>query len=610
LPTSPRNEPDGTLGRETTSDPVEPGFAASDDPSARRLQQLAHVTALLAAADSIDAVVDAVTNRVPDAIGAAVATLMLVDGDQLVLVGASGVQEGIEERFAAWGIADHNPASEAVRDGSPVILSADSDIEARYPVLAGTVPAGRSLVCLPLNEGKSRLGALGLTFEQGWTPGAIELDFLTTFADVCAQSVRRIRATLASEERAFYLSFLSDASIELASSLDYRQTLSRVAQLAVPAIADWCAVSILGDDELDTVAVAHIDPEKVAWAWELQARYPTNIDDPTGAPAVVRSGVSEIHRQITDEHLIAGARDAEHLRLARELDVRSAMIVPLRARGRALGAITMLRTVSGRPYEATDLAVAEDLGRRAGVAIDNARLHSLSEDVSRQLQRAVLPGQLQAIEGCEIATYYNAGGTAEVGGDFYDAIALEDGRMAVFIGDVMGHGLAAAASMAQMRAAIRAYVVTDPTPQVVVTKLDNMAARYAMNQLVTLVYGLVDLERGEFELVNAGHYPPLLVSSDGTTHFAQTTPEPPIGTRDVTRTSSIWMLNHGDTVLLYTDGLVERRDEVIDVGLDRLLVAAHVMGSEMLGAGLAEMLAQLDDKTGDDDVTALAFRIA
>ena len=178
----------------------------------------------------------------------------------------------------------------------------------------------------------------------------------------------------------------------------------------------------------------------------------------------MRTGVGELYSDITDEMLVAAARDEEHLQLSRELNLRSVMIVPLLARGRTLGTITLIRTAPVADFTAADLVAAEDLGRRAGLAIDNARLYEETANVATELQRAVLPDRLGEPDGWDCAAYYRPDGQAEVGGDFYDAVELSDGRVAMFIGDVMGHGIQAAAAMAQMRASVRAFVTVDPDP--------------------------------------------------------------------------------------------------------------------------------------------------
>lgn len=170
--------------------------------------------------------------------------------------------------------------------------------------------------------------------------------------------------------------FLSQASAILGASLVIDDTLRNVAKAAVPDVADWCGVELVGEDGmLRQVAVAHVDPAKVSLAKELRERYPTPQDAPTGAPNVIRSGKSELYTEIPDALLEQGARDAEHLRLLRELGLRSAMIVPISDRGRPVGAISFITAESSARYTTDDLQMAEQLGERASVAIANARLY-------------------------------------------------------------------------------------------------------------------------------------------------------------------------------------------------------------------------------------------
>ena len=197
------------------------------------------------------------------------------------------------------------------------------------------------------------------------------------------------------------LRFLAEAGEVLSSSLDYRVTLSWVARLAVPGLADWCAVDVLAEDgTLEQLAVAHQDPEKVALAHELRRHYPPDPDAPQGALQVLRSGQSEFYPEISNDMLLAAARDAEHLRLMRGLGFTSVIIVPLVARGQTLGVITLVTAESGRRYEQADFKLAEDLARRAAVAVDNARLYQeakieIAEREQAEAEIRVLNEQLE-----------------------------------------------------------------------------------------------------------------------------------------------------------------------------------------------------------------------
>jgi serine phosphatase RsbU (regulator of sigma subunit) len=357
------------------------------------------------------------------------------------------------------------------------------------------------------------------------------------------------------------------------------------------------------------VAVAHVDPAKVQLAHDLAERYPADPAAPHGAWQVVRTGRSELIAEITDEMLVAGAVDDEHLAIARALELRSAVTVPLVARGRVLGVITWVAAESGRHYSTDDLALAEDLAKRAAVSLDNAELHSQTLAAAVELQHAVLPQSLPVSPDWELAHHYSPSGRTEVGGDFYDAIALEDGRLILFVGDVMGRGVAAAAAMAQMRAAVRAYAALDPSPDVVLSRLDQMYARYQAEQLVTLVYLLADPARDELAVGNAGHPPPVVLRRDGTPARLPFADGPPLGvTPNQPRHQSAVPLGPGDAVVAFTDGLIERRGEDITAGLERSARAVTRLVGNDLARMLVELVRDVGDPSRNDDVAVLAVR--
>ena len=466
-----------------------PGPPRLDD----RLTRLARVTAELIKAASADAVTKVVVEHGAEAVGATIASLSLrVEPDLVRLMGLRGGLEGDAEAFATYPVSLRTPASDAIRSGRRLMLAGRAEILDAYPETPRMDRGERSVLALPLNTANDTLGAIGLSFPGRRTFDPAELDFLDILADTCAQALVRIQAEQEASERQAKLSFLAEASAELASSLDYESTLARVARLAVPTFADWCAIDLVKDNRLRRLAVAHVDPAKVEYAHELAERYPSDPSSSSGPWQVIRTGRSELIPEITDEMLVAGARDEEHLRIARELALHSAVTVPLVARGRTLGVITWVSAESERRYTQEDVEFAEDLARRAAVSIDNSELHSETLAVAVQLQHAVLPTVLPQIDGCDVAACYLPSGRTEVGGDFYDVVALPDGRVATFVGDVMGRGVQAAASMAQMRASVRAYIAVDPMPDVVLTKLDRMLSQYGEGQFVTLAYLLAD----------------------------------------------------------------------------------------------------------------------
>jgi PAS domain S-box-containing protein len=199
-------------------------------------------------------------------------------------------------------------------------------------------------------------------------------------------------------------SFLAEASTLLASSLDYPITVARVVRLAVPQIADWCSVDIVDENQsIRTLEVAHADPAKVELARELQRRYPPDPAAQYGVPHVLRTGKPELYTEVSDSALMASARDPEHLRILRELGLKSAMVVPLATRGRRLGAITFVTAESGRPYGSEDLALAEDLARRIAIAIDNARLYSEAELAIAARERALSDLKMHLLQQAAVA---------------------------------------------------------------------------------------------------------------------------------------------------------------------------------------------------------------
>jgi PAS domain S-box-containing protein len=180
--------------------------------------------------------------------------------------------------------------------------------------------------------------------------------------------------------------FLTEVSKVLSSTLDYQETLANVARLVVPQLADWFAVDLANaDGHLELIEIAHKDAAQVRWARELRERYPIDPDAPAGLPRVVRTGESELYPEITDEMLVAGARDEEELTLARQIGYSSAIVVPLVARGRTIGVVSFVATESGKHYDERDLDLAEEVGRRAGVALDNARLYREAQQSRDQL---------------------------------------------------------------------------------------------------------------------------------------------------------------------------------------------------------------------------------
>ena len=579
-----------------------------------RLAALARIAAEVAAATTVEQLTETITEEAAKVMGASRAALAVREGsDRLRTIAAHGLTPSEAQRWATLELAERSPLTDAVLTSQVVTITSRAELLERYPGLGDRTEG--SSVTLPLisRTDGSVVGALGFRFDGrvgGVDPD--ELWVLGVLSDVCAQTMLRLKAEAQSAARAARLEFLADASQALASSLDYRQTLRQVASLAVPTHADWCSVSMVDDGVLRTLAVAHVDPEKVQLARELETRWPPDPDRPGGAALVARTGESLLVEAVTDAMLVAAAQDEEHLRVARELGLQSAMSVPLIAKDRVLGVLTFVAAESGRHYGAEDVAFAEDLARRAGLAIDNADLYSQTRRVASVLQSTLLPQDLPELAGWQLGTVYRQAGRTDVGGDYYDVSGLDDGRVIAVLGDVMGRGVDAAVSGSLMRSAARVLSTQDPEPAALARAMDRFMVVEPPTQMASAVYVLFDPSEDDIALVVAGHPPPLLFR-DGRSRFVTEDGSPIHGLGEVPRVSAHCPFGAGDLLLLYTDGLVERRGESIDIGLRRLQAAADELFTAVddltdLDDVLVKLTESVSDPDRQDDVAVLAFR--
>jgi PAS domain S-box-containing protein len=365
---------------------------------------------------------------------------------------------------------------------------------------------------------------------------------------------------------------LARAGQMLTSSLDYEYTLQQVAELAVPQLADWCAVSLPdGHGFIRSVAVAHTDPDKVALAHRVGERYPTRTDAPSGAAEVLRTGVSQLVHEVTDDMLVAAAEDEEHLELLRGVGLRAGLVVPVSAAGKILGTLSLVSAESGRRFSAEDVALAEEIARRAGTAIENTRLYTERTHIARTLQTGLLPGRLPEMPGWNVATLYRPAGEQNwVGGDFYDAIAVRGGWLAV-VGDVAGRGAEAAALTGLARHTLRtaAKLLDDPL-DAVRTLNAELRAREQMS-LVSVAAVLLREHDGDAtaDIICAGHPLALLVRDGRVTPIGSFSPM--LGAYDVDswRRTSI-ELEPRDVLVLYTDGVFDAVGADGRFGEDRL----------------------------------------
>ena len=409
--------------------------------------------------------------------------------------------------------------------------------------------------------------------------------------------------------------FLAEASAVLASSLDYEQMLQRIAEMAVPELADWCGVVLPdGRGYVRTVAVAHVDPDKVHLAREIAARYPEPEDGAVGSAAVIRGGRPLCVNHISDGLLAAAAQDAEHLELLRSLGVTSGLTVPMVTGGRVIGALSLVSAESGRSFAPDDVELAGELARRAATAVEHARLFTERSRINAALQRGLLPPDLPRIPGWSSASLYRPAGAAnDVGGDFYDMFETPSGWV-VIVGDVTGHGAQAARLTAVARFALRAVAELTGDPAAAILQLNRMLLAEPELSLVTIACALLGRPQPDgsavAHILRCGHPPPLLLA-DGVAREVGLA-GPIVGAfDDADWLSAAVTMQPGDTLLLYTDGVTDLAGAGERFGTERLqasLAAGGGAPAEVL-ARIGGVMAAFRHGAQRDDEALLAVRL-
>jgi len=413
------------------------------------------------------------------------------------------------------------------------------------------------------------------------------------------------------------LSLLAAAGPTLASaSLDHEATLQKISRLAVPELADWCLVDLMDEDgRVSQAAAAHADPEMEDLLLELSEHRRFGEDDPGSTARVLRTGrpvlVPEVAEVAAEE-----MEDGEHSRLVRKLRPRSVMAMPLLARGRTLGAMTLVSSDPGRHYDEEDLSFAENLAYRCALAVDNARLYRERSFIARTLQQSILP-DLPELPGLEVGTeYLPMGEENEVGGDFYDLIEVKDGGCLAVIGDARGKGPVAAAVTALARYTIRAVALGSDSPSAVLASLNEAMLRQLSDyQFCTAVCIRLRSEDGGLGLTVArgGHPTPLILRASGSVEEFGC-PGKALGVfPDAGLDESTERLGPGDALILYTDGVIEARatDGAL-FGQDRLvsvLGAFRGLDASAIALKVRDAALEFQEGTQHDDLAIFVLRV-
>jgi PAS domain S-box-containing protein len=475
--------------------------------------------------------------------------------------------------------------------------------------VSGTVPGedGREHVW--------SLSAYRLVNEGGKVLGVA----LTSNEVTAARTLELERAALADR-----LELLAASGELLSGGLDEEAAIEGVLSLVVPAVAEWACLHLLDESGAIRLAASrHEDAGQQQLLERVLAGFEIDTEQPFGAGRVIATGRAEDLRRMTEEALSTLAADADTVGHFQALPASNGIVVPLAARGATFGALSLSLRADPEPRHTVVVGEAEalvargelvsDIAARAALALDSARLYARQHEVAVTLQRSLLPQSLPSVPGWELAARYlpGAAGT-EVGGDFYEAVIRLDGRLVFAIGDVMGRGVRAAAVMGQVRAALRGYALEGHSPATVLRRLNVMVTAMEDSSIVTCLVGTLDLSNGEVELACAGHLPPVRSSAVGACRVINLdTVGPPLGVLGAQYGPTRTRVPVGGALVLFTDGLVEAREQPVDDGIATLCsilgdVLSAVPSAEEVCAAAVEKMGRGEATV--DDVAILAIR--
>ncbi|GAA0496046.1 SpoIIE family protein phosphatase [Streptomyces olivaceiscleroticus] len=458
------------------------------------------------------------------------------------------------------------------------------------------------------------VGGLSVPFELDGAPGGTVVLFFRRPPEEEREPADAANVA-ALTDLADRLTMVAETTAVLTSTLDLDESLKRLVRLVVPRLADWAVVDLLEEqDSLRRVAVVHHVDGRHVRVDELAGPMPPVLETSRMPLSSVLRGAAP---RIVSPDDYAGPPDSgvavQQREMFRAIGMRSAVIAPLRGPGKVLGALTLVRTDQETPFDAAELALVDDIARRAGLAVDNAQLYERQRRVAETMQRHLLP-PLPRIEGLEMTVrYHPAPHASRVGGDWYDVFALPDGKTALVIGDVVGHDLQAAACMAQVRNMLRAFAWEHTeAPSVTVDRLDRALTHISDVQLATMILAQVERD-GDWWLrwTNAGHPPPLLVHQDGRVCFLEQDAADLVLGTDLSpgRTDFRQALPPRSTVVLYTDGLIEARGLPLSEGLEQLASFAAALADRSLDEFCDQLISRALYAANEDDVALLALRV-
>jgi PAS domain S-box-containing protein len=600
--------------------------------SERRAHTLQQVVSEVSAASSARDVAEVIVRRSREAVGASGAALWLATERRasrrtepsmppLEFAAADGIAPELLEAMEAAAFG----GAELVRDGGVHTVPLGAGLRSVWPGLADAMEeAGQeALVVVPVDADARHLGALVLLLGVAGDTGLIDLtppgergqlvqadaDLLATVGRQAGQAIERVRLYEEMARHAERSAFLLDAARLMAAAGDVTETAERLADLAVPRLADLCVIDLAVEHGLVRTAARHGDPSRQDLAAALQGRHLPHQGAPHPAVQALELGRTVWIREVTDRWLAEVTGDEEHLGIARALELVNLVSVPLLADGRALGVLTLGSDRRRGPFRPADVEVAEQLALQVSQVVDKAQRLELETRTSHTLQANLLPPAPPPVPGLAVAVrYLPASRGADVGGDFYDVVPLPGGQVALAVGDVVGHDIRAAAVMGQLRSVYRALLADRPPPSAVIDRLQAGWSLLGLQLMATALFGVLDPGSGRLRLASAGHLAPLLVA-DGTAELLDVRPSRMLGAPPAPGPAAEWagVLAPGATLLLYTDGLVESRGADLDRGLAALQGAAVRAGTTDPDELCDRLLAELAGGVRADDVALLAI---
>lgn len=439
-----------------------------------------------------------------------------------------------------------------------------------------------------------------------------------SFANISERRSREIQRAVAlteAEKANARLSFLTQLSTQLAGIRNASEVYDRVTRAIVPAMADWSTIVVPVGEELVRVAAIHREPTLDGLAKRLVGAYPHRFDGPSPGVVVYRSGqplrLARLAQQIVAD-LDGSSSSTAYGRTLLILGDGPGLILPIMSRGErgeVVGVLTLVRA-EGEPFNDADIAVMEEVTARIAAALEQAKRVQTQRETASALQAAALPKALPTFAHLELAAGYRAATEgSQVGGDWYDAFALQSGRLALVVGDAAGHGLEAAAVMAQMRNALRAHMFASPSPCEALSSLSRLLAAHQPDAFATIICVVIDPVGGEVTWASAGHPAPILVRGDGTSGYLRGQPAPPIGWVDAAEeyrgVEHHLTLESNDRLILFTDGLVEKRGVNLDIGLTHLMILAEQTRATGAAGACETILGNILSASHEDDVCLL-----